>query len=169
MTSHIPPKNFATGDGTFRERNHLIPSTAANKGSKKAPIPHACKSKSDTSAPTIPIQFLAEREPVKTEALFNDGSSGEYDANARNRRSAETHNRNPISSLSRRLLVGAKIRGKTFIQRISRTRAKARHARPTPEPYNYAKNHGALQLGISKPVSSLVSRNLAEELSKMAV
>jgi hypothetical protein len=59
--------------------------------------------------------------------------------------------------LSRRLLVGAKIRGKTFIQRISRTEAKAHRARPTPEPYNYAKKHGASQLGISVPVSSLVS------------
>jgi hypothetical protein len=64
------------------------------------------------------------------------------------------------------LLVGAKIRGKTFIQRISRTKAKARHARPTPEPFNYAKNQGALQLGICKTVSSLVSRRLAGEFSK---
>jgi len=157
ISSHIPPRNFAPGDGTFRERNHLIPSTAANRGSKNAPIPHACKSKSETSAPAIPIQFLAAREPVKTEALFNEGSSGEYEANARNKRSAEIHNRNPISSLSRRLLVGAKIRGKTFIQRISRIQANARHARPTPEPFNYAKKHVAPQLGISRPVSSLVS------------
>ena len=62
-----------------------------------------------SAAPTTPIQLRAAREPVSTDALFSDGSSGEYEANARKRRSAETHNRKPISSLSRRLLVGAKI------------------------------------------------------------
>jgi hypothetical protein len=46
---------------------------------------------------------------VSTEALFNDGSSGEYEANARKRRSAEMHQRKPTNSFSRRLLVGAKI------------------------------------------------------------
>jgi hypothetical protein len=47
--------------------------------------------------------------PVRTEALFNEGSSGEYEASARKRRSAETHSRKPISSFSRRLPVGTKM------------------------------------------------------------
>src|SRR6202795_1014545 len=61
------------------------------------------------TAPTTPIQLRATCVPVRTEALLNEGSSGEYDASARKRRSAETHNRNPISSLSRRLPVGTKM------------------------------------------------------------
>src|SRR5271169_6660234 len=60
-------------------------------------------------APTTPIQLRATWVPVSTEALFSEGSSGEYEASARKRRSAETHNRNPISSLSRRLPVGTKM------------------------------------------------------------
>src|ERR1022692_3404391 len=61
------------------------------------------------SAPTTPIQLRATWLPVSTEALFSEGSSGEYEASARKRRSAETHNRNPISSFSRRLPVGVKM------------------------------------------------------------
>jgi len=53
--------------------------------------------------------------PVSTEALLNEGSSGEYEASARNRRSAETHNKNPTSSFSRRFLVGSKIVERNFI------------------------------------------------------
>jgi hypothetical protein len=66
-------------------------------------------------APTTPIQLRAAREPVRTEALFNDGSSGEYEASARKRRRAEMHKRKPTNSLSRRLLVGAKICEKYLI------------------------------------------------------
>ncbi len=63
----------------------------------------------------MPIQLRAARDPVSTEALLSEGSSGEYEASARKRRSAETHNRNPTSSLRRRLLVGSKIVEKNFI------------------------------------------------------
>src|SRR5271167_4923065 len=57
----------------------------------------------------MPIQLRAACDPVRTDALFSEGSSGEYDARARKRRSAETHNRNPTSSFRRRFLVGVKI------------------------------------------------------------
>jgi hypothetical protein len=57
----------------------------------------------------MPIQLRAACDPVRMEALFSEGSSGEYDASARKRRSAETHNRNPTSSFRRRFLVGVKI------------------------------------------------------------
>src|SRR2546427_4917622 len=114
-TSQIPPSDLATGDMTLRERNQRVPSTAAKTGSRYAPMPKNCSIRSETMAPTNPIQLRAAREPVSTDALLNDGSSGEYEANARKRRSAETHNRNPISSLSRRLLVGAKIREMDFM------------------------------------------------------
>src|SRR5580700_9588495 len=109
ISSQTPPRTFATGEPTLRERNQRTPSVAEKTGSRKAPMPKPCNIRSEISAPTTPIQLRAARELVSTEALFNDGSSGEYEANARKRRSAETHNRKPTSSLSRRLLVGAKI------------------------------------------------------------
>src|ERR1700693_5007008 len=109
IISHSPPRTLATGEATLRERNQRTPSTAEKRGRRNAPTPKACRTRSEMSAPTTPIQLRAAREPVSTEALLNDGSSGEYEANARKRRSAEMHNRKPISSLSRRLLVGAKI------------------------------------------------------------
>src|ERR1700690_3759546 len=56
----------------------------------------------------MPIQFRAACDPVRIEALFSEGSSGEYDASARKRRSAETHRRIPASSFRRRFLVGTK-------------------------------------------------------------
>src|SRR5256884_2012903 len=118
ISSQIPPSDFAMGDMTRRERNQRIPNPMANTGIRNAPMPQNCSIKSAMTAPTKPIQFRAACEPVSTEALFRDGSSGEYEASARKRRRAETHNRNPISSLSRRLLVGAKIREKYFIWRI---------------------------------------------------
>src|SRR5712691_9790471 len=68
-----------------------------------------CSVMSAVNAPTTPIQLRAACEPVSAEALFHDGSSGEYEASARKRRSAETHIRNPISSLSRRFPVGTKM------------------------------------------------------------
>ena len=64
---------------------------------------------SERYAPKMPIQLRAACDPVRIEALFSDGSSGEYDASARKRRSAETHNRIPTSSFKRRFLVGVKI------------------------------------------------------------
>src|SRR5438270_5123144 len=116
--SQIAPKDLAIGETIFRERNQRTPSPVAKTGMRNAPIPKNWSIKSKTKAPTTPIQVRAARESVKIEALFSEGSSGEYEANARKRRRAETHNRNPISSLSRRLLVGAKIREKYFIWRI---------------------------------------------------
>jgi hypothetical protein len=109
ISSQVPPSDLAMGETTFRERNQRVPNPAKKIGSKKAPIPKPCSTKSETNAPATPIQLRAEREPVNTDALLNEGSSGEYEASARKRRSAETHNKNPISSLSRRLLVGANI------------------------------------------------------------
>lgn len=67
------------------------------------------------TAPTTPIQLRAAWDPVRTEALFSEGSSGEYEASARKRRSAETHSRKPINSFSRRLPVGAKILERKFM------------------------------------------------------
>src|SRR5579864_3967880 len=109
MIIQNPPTTLAIGEATLRERNQRMPSIAAKMGSRNAPIPNPCSTRSEIRAPTTPIQLRADREPVSTEALFKDGSSGEYEANARKRRSAEMHKRKPTNSLSRRLLVGAKI------------------------------------------------------------
>ena len=144
VRSQIPPSNFAIGETTFRDRNQRIPSPKANIGSRNAPIPKNCKSRSEPKAPTMPIQFRATREPVSTEALFSDGSSGEYEASARKRRSAETHKMKPSSSFSRRLLVGLKMRAINFIGncmwRGQPTDEAAPTPHPTPEPDNYDKN-----------------------------
>src|SRR5580698_7621139 len=109
ISSQTPPRTLAIGEPTLRERNQRTPSMAENTGSRNAPIPKPCNTRSEIRAPTTPIQLRAARDPVKTEALFSEGSSGEYEAKARKRRSAETHNKKPTNSLSRRLLVGAKI------------------------------------------------------------
>src|SRR6266436_5142938 len=114
-SSQIAPSDLATGDTTLRERNQRDPSAAKKTGIRNAPIPKPCSIRSETIAPTRPIQLRAAREPVSTEALLKEGSSGEYEASARIRSSPETQSRNPISSLSRRLLVGAKIREKYFM------------------------------------------------------
>jgi hypothetical protein len=123
---------------------------AENTGSRNAPIPNPCNTKSEMRAPTTPIQLRAARDPVSTEALFNEGSSGEYEANARKRRSAETHNKNPTSSLSRRLLVGAKICERYLIGDLvlRRNNVPASGARSMPEPFDYDKNDASLQLRI---------------------
>ena len=90
----------------------------------------------------MPIQLRAAREPVRTEALLNDGSSGEYEASARRRRSAETHNKKPISSLSRRLLVGAKMREIYFmgVMEAAERQNYPASVLTTPEPNDYYKN-----------------------------
>src|ERR1700690_3352276 len=72
----------------------------------------------------MPIQLRAACEPVRMEALLSDGSSGEYDASARKRRSAETHNRNPTSSFRRRFLVGRKIFDKNVMWQRRRVRSE---------------------------------------------
>src|SRR5271155_2562381 len=78
-------------------------------------MPKNCSAMSEISAPTTPIQLRATWVPVSTEALFSEGSSGEYEASARKRRSAETQSRKPISSFSRRLLVGTKTDERKFM------------------------------------------------------
>jgi hypothetical protein len=52
--------------------------------------------------------------------VFSDGSIGEYEASARNRRVAETKNRNPTSSFRRLLEVGVNSREIDFIEASSR-------------------------------------------------
>jgi hypothetical protein len=66
-------------------------------------------------AHSSPTQLRADCEPVSSDALLNEGSSGEYEARARNKSRPETQSTNPISSLSRRLFVGAKICEKYFM------------------------------------------------------
>src|SRR5713101_6444920 len=144
-TSQTPPSDLASGETILRERNQRVPSTVAKTGSRNAPRPKNCSIRSETTAPTSPIQFRALREPVSTEALLNEGSSGEYEASARKRRSAETHKRSPISSLSRRLLVGAKIREMDFMGALDIIRHYRRRCQTTPEPDDYAKKLGGGQ------------------------
>src|SRR5579862_552268 len=148
--SHKTPRVFATGDCTFRDRNQRAPSISGKTGSRNAPIPNVCRQRSEITAPTIPIQLRAPRAVVKTEALLNEGSSGEYEEIARNRRSAETHSKKPINSFNRRLLVGLKMREKAFIEAYSAPVAAfgdeaAASVRSAPEPYDYAKNVGRRQ------------------------
>src|ERR1700722_18928101 len=94
---------------------------------------------SAVNAPTTPIQLRAAWEPVSTEALFHDGSSGEYETSARKRRSAETHIRNPTSSLSRRFPVGTKMLARESIEADSHRRHDIPQCRNRPEPLHYAK------------------------------
>src|SRR5438270_3998019 len=101
-----------------------MPSIAEKIGSKNAPMPKNCNVKSETRAPTTPIQLRAARVPVSTEALFSEGSSGEYDASARKRRSAEIHNRKPISSFSRRLPVGTNMLARKRMWAVFHTGAR---------------------------------------------
>ncbi len=100
---------------TLRERNQREPSAPRNTGTRNAPIPKPCSIRSETIAPTRPTQLRADCEPVSTDALLNEGSSGEYEARARNNSRPEIQSTNPISSLSRRLFVGAKICEKYFM------------------------------------------------------
>src|SRR5580700_1137368 len=115
---------------------------AGKIGSKKAPMPKNCKVRSEMSAPTTPIQLRATWVPVSAEALFSEGSSGEYEASARKRRSAETHNRSPISSFSRRLPVGTNMLARKRMWAVSHGRETVRGAN-RPEPSYYAKNEVA--------------------------
>src|ERR1700726_2009973 len=78
------------------------------------------------------------------EALFSEGSSGEYEASARKRRSAETHNRRPVSSLSRRLPVGTKMLARKRMRAVSH-RTKVSRGAKRPERNHYYKNRAARQ------------------------
>src|SRR5664280_2061559 len=93
-----------------RERNHRSEYSTRKTGIRNTATPNTCSAKSLRLAPTTPIQLCAGLEAGGVDAVLNDGSSGEYDASARTRRTAKTNTRNPISSLSRRLAVGEKAR-----------------------------------------------------------
>src|SRR5271166_6914918 len=66
-------------------------------------------------APKTPIQLCAGLPAGGFDAVFSEGSSGEYETSARTRRTAKTKTRKPISSLSRRLAVGVNVRATMFI------------------------------------------------------
>src|SRR5579862_3043510 len=152
ISIQAPPSTLATGEAILRERNQRTPSIAEKTGSRNAPIPKPCSRRSETSAPTTPIQFRAAREPVSTEALFSDGSRGEYEARARKSRSAEMHKRKPTNSLSLRLLVGAKTCERYFIGAFvpRRKYPPVSGARSMPEPFDYDKNASRVQLRIQR-------------------
>src|SRR5271163_2893047 len=104
----------------------------------------------------MPIQLRAACEPVRMEALFSDGSSGEYDASARKRRSAETHNRNPTSSFRRRFLVGEKTFEKDVMWHLRHRATAYPEHRFRPELHNYDKRRGFRQVGKRGGVASWV-------------
>lgn len=106
----------------------------------------------------MPIQLRAACEPVRMEALLNEGSSGEYDASARKRRSAETHNRNPTSSFRRRFLVGVKIFEKNVMWQATPLPERDLPDKVVtwPELDNYDKNPQFLQCGKKDRVASWV-------------
>src|ERR1017187_10465144 len=95
----------------------------------------------------MPIQLRAACDPVRMEALFSEGSSGEYDTSARKRRSAETHSTNPTSSFRRLFFVGSKIFERNVIwQRQSAHKPEPMRQTVTwPEPHNYDKKLGQRQ------------------------
>ena len=77
-SSQAAPRDFATGDTILRERNQREPSAPRNTGNQKcADTQSLAASRSETMAPTRPTQLRADCEPVSTEALLNEGSSGE--------------------------------------------------------------------------------------------
>src|ERR1700692_2732770 len=131
-------------------------------------MPKNCRARSEITAPTTPIQLRATWVPVRTEALLNDGSSGEYDASARKRRSAETHNRNPISSFSRRLPVGTNMLARRRIYGPSLHGTRNRPvAANRPEPHHYAKNRTRRQWRNLAGVYSWITRRGSHCLLKM--
>ena len=106
------PSVFSTGDITTRDLNQRIPRLENITGKTKTEIPKNCRSKSLETAPTMPIQLRVVCDGNPDDAVFSEGSSGEYEASARKRSAEKTSRRNPTSSLSRRFLVGIKIRVK---------------------------------------------------------
>ena len=64
------------------------------------------------------------------------------------------HSRNPISSLSRRLLVGAKIREMDFIGALGTASTLPPQCQTTPEPDDYAKKWAEEQLFVSIELAS---------------
>src|ERR1039457_6544830 len=93
-----------------RERNQRSEYSPRKTGTRNTATPNSCSPRSLTMATATPIQFWAGLEMGGVDAVFSEGSSGEYDTSARTRRTAKTNIRKPISSLSRRLAVGVKAR-----------------------------------------------------------
>src|SRR5258707_9978127 len=147
MSRQIPPRVFAIGGCTGRDRNQRAPSIPKKMGSRNDPIPKNCRMTSERYAPKMPIQLRAACDPVRMDALLSEGSSGEYEANARKRRSAETHNRNPTSSFRRRFLVGEKAFEKDVMWQRQRWATAYPERRIRPEPNNYDKKQRFAQLG----------------------
>src|SRR5260370_37071281 len=104
----------------------------------------------------MPIELRAACDPVRMEALFSDGLSGEEDASARKRRSPETHNTNPTSSFRRRFLVGEKTFVKDVMWQRRRRVNDTRSAVTRPEPDNYGKKGRIGQCGKRGGVASWV-------------
>src|SRR5690348_15147968 len=98
-----------------RDRNHRSEYKTRKSGTKKAEIPNTCKVRSLMTAPNGPIQLCDGRPAGGVAAVFNEGSSGEYDTSARVRRTAKTNTKKPISSLSRRFGVGVNARASTVM------------------------------------------------------
>src|SRR5271157_1028912 len=98
-----------------RERNQRSEENSRKTGIRKTATPKTCNARSLTMAPKTPIQLCAGRPAGGFDAVFSEGSSGEYEIRARTRRTAKTKTRNPISSLSRRLAVGVNVRAMMFI------------------------------------------------------
>src|SRR5271165_1465160 len=98
-----------------RERNQRSAESSRKIGIRKTATPNTCNARSLTMAPKTPIQLCAGRPAGGFDAVFSEGSSGEYETRARTRRTAKTKTRKPISSLSRRLAVGVNVRATMFI------------------------------------------------------
>src|SRR6266568_262065 len=101
--------------------------------------------RNEDQQPDSPERLCDRRHDSARAEPSHSQPDSEYGASARKRRSAETHNRNPISSLSRRLLVGAKIREMAFMCALDTIRHYRRRCQTTPEPDDYAKKRGAGQ------------------------
>src|SRR2546421_709713 len=110
--SKLLPRVFSSGEITARDLNQRTPRLEKMTGKTKTEIPKNCNSRSLDMAPASPIQLLVVCEGNADEAVFSDGSSGEYEASARKRSAEKTSRRKPISSLSRRFFVGVKTRVK---------------------------------------------------------
>src|SRR4051812_60437 len=85
-TSAVTPAVFAIQLSTLCERNHRRPSIPITTGNRKAAMPMNCKSMSLENAPKTPIQLCAGLPDGGVADVFSDGSIGEYEASARNRR-----------------------------------------------------------------------------------
>jgi len=156
MSSQIPPRVFAIGVCTGGSKPTRAEHTEED-GQQKRSDAQECRMTSERYAPKMPIQLRAACDPVRMDALLSEGSSGEYEANARKRRSAETHNRNPTSSFRRRFLVGEKAFERCHVQR-QRWATAYPERRIRPEPNNYDKKQRFAQTWQKGWLASLDTR-----------